>query len=111
MAAHNKNKLTLEKKAVFYCKEWWAASLFILFQGLIDVEIVAQSADWTAILFLGMFAGVVRKWVLWDFLHFGVLSHTKKGTKWANQPKLAMLGLSTALSSFKFRDYIDVQIL
>ena len=70
----NNIKLTLEKKVVFHCKEWWAASLFILFQGLF--EIIAQSADWTAILFLGMYVDVARKLVLWDFLHFGVLSHT-----------------------------------
>ena len=44
-----------------------------------------------------MYVDVVRKWVLWDFLHFGVLSHTEKGTKWAYQPKLAVLRLSTAL--------------
>ena len=75
----NKIKLTWEKKTVFHCKEWWAASLFILFPGLF--EIVAQSADGTAILFLGMHVDVVRKWVLLDFLHFGVLSHTEKGTK------------------------------
>ena len=30
-----------------------------------------------------MYVDVVRKWVLLDFLHFGVLSHTEKGTKWA----------------------------
>ena len=46
----NKIKLTWDKKIVFHCKEWWAASLFILFPGLF--EIVAQSADGTAILFL-----------------------------------------------------------
>ena len=42
-----------------------------------------------------MYVDVVRKWVLWAFLHFGVLS--EKGTKLAYQPKLVVLGLSTAL--------------
>ena len=92
----NKTKLTYKMKTV-YCKEWWAASLFILFPGLPVFEIIAQSADGTAILFLEMDVDVVRKWVLWAFLHFGVLSHTAKGTKWVYQPKLDVLGLSTAL--------------
>ena len=48
-----------------------------------------------------MYVDVVRKWVLWDFLHFGVLSHTEKDTTWAYQPKLAVLGLSTASIYFK----------
>ena len=91
----NKIKLTYEMKTVFHCKEWWAASLFILFPGLF--EIIAQSADGTEILFLEMGADVVRKWVLWAFLHFGVLSHTAKGTKWVYQPKLDVLGWSAAL--------------
>ena len=32
----------------------------------------------TAILFLGMYVDIARKWVLLDFLHFGVLSHIEK---------------------------------
>ena len=31
-----------------------------------------------------------------DFLHFGILSSTKKGTKYAYQPNFADLGLSSA---------------
>ena len=56
-----------------------AASIFILLPVLSEID--AQSADGTAILFLGMYVDVVRKWVLWDFLHFGVLSYTEKSTK------------------------------
>ena len=92
----NKIKLPWEKKIVFHCKEWWDASRFILLPGLF--KIVAQSADGTGILFLGMYVEVVRKWVFCDFLHFGVLSHTENSTKWAYQPKLAVLGLSAALN-------------
>ena len=40
------------------------------------------------------FLDIVRNWVVWDFLCFGVLSLTDKGTKAAYQPKLAVLGLS-----------------
>ena len=91
----NKIKSTWEKKTVFHCKEWWAASIFALFPCLF--EIVTQSADGTAKLLLWMYVDIFREWVLWDFLHFGVLSSTKKGTKWAYQPNLAELGLSPAL--------------
>ena len=44
-----------------------------------------------------MYVDVARKWVLWDFFHFGVLSCTDNSTKSANQPNLAVLGLSSAL--------------
>ena len=40
------------------------------------------------------FLDIVRNWVVWDFLCFGVLSLTDKGTKATYQPKLAVLGLS-----------------
>ena len=56
-------------RGIFHSKEWWAASLFVLFPGLI--EIIAQSADGTAKLLLWIYVDVVRKWVLWEFLHFG----------------------------------------
>ena len=75
----NKIKLTWEKKIAFHCKEKRAASLFILFPGLF--EITAQSAHGTKILVFGMYVEIVRKWVLLDFLHFGVLSSNEKGTK------------------------------
>ena len=39
----SKIKLTLEKKIEFHCKEWWAASIFVLFPGLF--AIIAQSAQ------------------------------------------------------------------
>ena len=35
--------------------------------------------------------------MLWDIFHFGVLSCTENSTKSANQPNLAVLGLSSAL--------------
>ena len=53
----------------------------VLYYSQVYFKIVAQSADGSATLFLGMYVDVVRKWVLWDFLHFGVLSSTEKGTK------------------------------
>ena len=56
-------------RGIFHSKEWWAASLFVLFPGLF--EIVAQSADGTAKLLLWIYVDVVRKWVLCEFLHFG----------------------------------------
>ena len=62
MAANHQIRLTWEQKTVLYCKEWCAASLFTLFPILF--EIVAQSADCTAILVLRMYVDVVRKWVL-----------------------------------------------
>ena len=90
----NKIRLTWEAKTALHCKEWWAASLFILFQSLF--KIIAQSAHGTANLLFWMYVDVVRQWLLLDFLHFGVLSSTEKGTKWAYQPNLAVLGLSSA---------------
>ena len=50
-----------------------------------------------------MYVDVVRKRVLWDFLHLGVLSHTEKDTKWAYQSKLAVLELSTALIYLEYK--------
>ena len=44
----------------------------ILFGGIV------QSAHGPAKQFYRMYMDVVRKWVIGDFLHFGILSHTKK---------------------------------
>ena len=40
-----------------------------LYYSKVYFEIVAQSADGTAILSFGMYVDVVMKWVLLDFLH------------------------------------------
>ena len=88
-------------KGVFHSKEWWAASLFVLFPGLIDI--IAQSADGIAKLLLWIYVDVLRKWVLWDFLHFGYCLVAEKGINWAYPPNLAVLGLSTTLNGWTYR--------
>ena len=70
------NQISLGKENCISLQGVWDASRFKLLPGLF--KIVAKSADGSAILFLRMYVDVVRKWVLWDFLHFGVLSHIEK---------------------------------
>ena len=105
-----KIKLTWEKNTVFHCREWRNDSLFILFIGLF--QIIAESDLWSAKPFYWMYGEIVRRRVLCEFLNLGILSSTAKGTKWAHQPDLAVMGFSSAvrhvssISSMKFLNKI-----
>ena len=54
------------------------ASLFISFPGLFEITISSMISN---ALFLNVCGNSVRKWVLCDFLHFGISSCTENGTK------------------------------
>ena len=90
-----KIKLTWGKNTVFHCREWWNDSLFILFIG--SFKIIAESDLWSANPFYWMYGEIVRRRVLCEFLNLGILSSTAKGTKWAHQPDLTVMGLSSTL--------------
>ena len=92
MAAHNKIKLTWEKMLYSIARNGELPPFLYYSQVYLRSLPNQLMKQQYSFLFLGMYVDVVRKWALWDFLHFGVLSHTEKGTK------LAVLGLSTALS-------------
>ena len=48
--------------------------------------------------FLGMYVNVVRNWVLWDILHFGVLSHAKKRYQMSLSAQTGCAGVEYRLS-------------
>ena len=70
------------------------ASLFISFPGLFEITISLRISN---TLFLNVCGNSVRKWVLCDFLHFGISSSSENGTKLNDQPNFAGLGLRSAL--------------
>ena len=76
---HKQNQFNLGKQNMFLLQEMGSCLPVLLYPGLF--EIIAQSAYGLAIPSFWMYVGVVENWLLCDFLHFGILFSTDKGTK------------------------------
>ena len=99
--AAQQNQINLGKENLIPLQVMGSCLPFLLFPGLF--KIIAQSAYGSAIPSVWMYVGVVRKWFVCDFWHFGILFSTKKGTNQTYQSNVAALGLSSALKAKKVK--------
>ena len=76
--AAQQNQINLGKVNLILLQVIGSGFPFFIIPGLF--QIIAQSAYGLAIPSVWMYVGVVNKWLLCDFLHFGILFSTEKGT-------------------------------
>ena len=72
------NQINLEKNTVFYCKKRSAVTPFLYYSQIYSTHYPISSPS--AKPFYCKYVEIVTRWVLCEFLYFGKLSSTEKGT-------------------------------